>query len=66
MAQHTALYDLLGVAPDATDDDLKRAYKKLAIKFHPDKNPDAGDKVRCSLSRAPSCSLALSCALSLA
>lgn len=31
-------YDILSVQKNATDDDLKRSYKKLAIKFHPDKN----------------------------
>lgn len=32
-------YNLLKVNRDATDDDLKRAYKRLAMKWHPDKNP---------------------------
>jgi curved DNA-binding protein len=36
-------YSMLGVNKDAKAEDIKKAYRKLAVKFHPDKNPDNKD-----------------------
>ena len=42
----TSAYEILGVSPNATNEEIKKAYRQLSIKHHPDKVGHLGEEVR--------------------
>lgn len=44
MQQNKDLYDILGLSKNASESDIKRAYKRLALKYHPDRQGDKSEK----------------------
>jgi DnaJ-class molecular chaperone len=50
--KNTSLYEILQIDKNASEDDIKRAYRKMAIKYHPDKNLGCDDTMFKSISQA--------------
>jgi DnaJ like chaperone protein len=41
-----AAYKVLNISPTATDEDVKKAYRKMAVKYHPDKVDYLGEEIK--------------------
>ena len=52
-------YKVLGVDKTSSDKDIAKAYKKAALKWHPDKNPDNKEKAEANFKKIEHCSLVL-------
>ena len=51
MAEKRDYYEVLGVDKNATDEELKKAFRKMAKKYHPDANPDIKKKLKLNLKK---------------
>lgn len=48
-------YKVLEITPDASEEDIKKAYRKLALKYHPDKNHEPGAAEKVNFLETPHC-----------